>query len=112
MKSTVEHVAEVEAEIGKDVSVTLYAADGEPIQVAADKADVWLARGFHRTPQDLDTLVAEVDALGDAVGAPWRAYVEACRTVGHIDEAAQDTAHESLRVFGAACNALHLAIHQ
>ena len=52
-----------------------------------------------------------MDALGDAIGEPWRAYVAACRSAGHIEPAAQATAHAALDAFASACDALHRAIH-
>ena len=111
MESKIKHESSASAAVNADEQVTLYAEDGESIQVSASKVDSWLRRGFSTQAYDLDALSSELDALGDAIGKPWKAYVDACRKRGCIDSAAQDTAHESLRLFCEAADKLHRAIH-
>ena len=103
--------AELSASVNAAELVTLYDQSGEPIAVKPDAVERWLARGFTLQRQDLETLLGEVDALGDAIGEPWRAYVAACRSAGHIEPAAQATAHAALELFAGACDRLHRAIH-
>lgn len=111
-KSTVHHESTAAAEVNLLTNVTLYDQDGEPVAVAADSVEKWLARGFSRTPTDLDTLLAEVEAHAGAVVEPWRAYADACRAAGTVDNAAQDTARVALDLLSDACARLHLAIHR
>jgi hypothetical protein len=112
MEAIIAHEASFAAEVNAPQLVTLYDRTGEPMQVPEERVQHWLAQGFTRKPVDLDSLASEVDALGDAIGAPWRAYVDACRTKGAIDDQAQAVAHQSLADFCQACDALHRAIHQ
>jgi hypothetical protein len=111
-KSTIPHTAEVEATVNAPELVTLYASDGEAIQVEAAKVEAWLRRGFTRQPFDLDGLVSEVAALAKAVAAPWADYAAACKAAGHIDNVAQDTARAALDLLNDAAHRLHLGIHQ
>ncbi len=110
MESTIEHSSAAAAEIGGPV--TLYAPDGEPVQVAADKVELWLSRGFSRSRLDPADLVGDVVALAGALAQPWLAYHDATAARGVIDQAAQDTAHEALRLLCAAADRLHRAIHE
>jgi hypothetical protein len=112
MESKVEHKSAAGFAKNADELVTLYASDGESVQVAESKVETWLARGFSRVKLDPEELVNEVDVLGDNIGAPWRDYVAACKKKGYIDAKAQEVAHESLREFCAACDRLHRAIHE
>jgi hypothetical protein len=109
---TIHHETAVGAQVNAPQLTTLYAPDGETIQVEETKVATWLGRGFARTPIDLDALLSEVIALADALDDPWRAYVAACRAAGRVDNAAQDTARASIDLFTQACQRLHVAIHQ
>lgn len=111
-ESTIAHAAAPSAAVNAPATVTLYDPDGDPITVEAAAVDKWLARGFSRARVDLDALVAEVEAHAAALAAPWRAYADACRAAGHIDNAAQDTARAALDLLADAALRLHLAIHR
>lgn len=112
MESNIPHKAEITAEVNTTPAlVPLYAPDGAVIHVAEADVATWLKRGFAREAADLDALLAEAEALADALIAPWREYVLAFQETGRIDDAAQTTAHAAVDLLSDALNRLHLAIH-
>lgn len=111
-ESTITNEAGVQAAVNAPELVTLYAADGEQIQVAPDKVERWLGRGFSLKSQAPADLKGDVRALGEQLVAAWLGYHDASAAKGAIDQAAQDVAHEALRLFCNACDGLHRAIHE
>ena len=100
--SAIPHDATAEAAINDpNALLTLYAPDGEAIQVQASKEAAWLTRGFSRTQADPETTLAALElALKEAPKAV-RAYVKGVLHDGQIDPAdtaAQATAYTALEL--------------
>lgn len=90
---------------------TLYSLDGEPVNVATDRVEYWLARGFRRTPIDLDDELSTLEATAHGVTAPMRALVDVVRGTGTIDHAAYAAAQEALNeVLTAGSNLLRAVL--
>lgn len=112
MESTVPHAAAVAAVVNAPAEITLFAPSGTPVRVAEDQAAALLAIGFSRERSDPAALLAELEALIPNLLPAWSDYLGATEAAGHIDEAAMDVAHATIRLVAEAANKLHLAIHE
>jgi hypothetical protein len=91
--------------------ITLYSPDGAAVEVDATAVDTMLRYGFSRFSADPDVALADYLALLPNLAHTWEDYLAATRARGFIDSAAQDVAHETVRLVTAAANRLHLSIH-
>lgn len=112
MESVIQNEASVAADVNVPHVVTLYAPDGEQIQVSSEKVDVWLNRGFSRKPTDLDAVLSEIGPASLALEAAWEAYLRETQELGYIPAGAQEAAHAALNLVADACNRLSVGIHR
>lgn len=107
--SNISHDSSAAGSVNEPILVTLYAPDGEPIQVRSDKVESWLTKGFSQTENDPEKLLAEFKVAVEAVLKPVQAYVQAVTSDGYIDTAdlaAQAVAYTAVEQVGSAWVAL------
>lgn len=112
MESTIDHASGAAA-VNAPATTTIYAPDGEAVQVQSDRVETWIRKGYSLTNTDPALLLADFKTAWKAAAEPVDAFVKAVQADGHIDagdQAALATAQAGLEHAVQAFNRLLTAV--